>query len=55
MWSKIWCAIVGHKKYSPDALKGNEFIELKDQLGHSLVKVNICERCGSIYTNLIRL
>ena len=52
MWNKIKCFFVGHKKYSPNALKGEEFMELKDALGESLVKVNVCERCGAVYSNL---
>ncbi len=48
----IKCLLFGHKKYRPNCLNGTDIIEIKDMLGVKLVSVNICERCGAVYSNL---
>jgi hypothetical protein len=54
MIDKIICAFLGHKKYSPKCLEGNDFITLKDDLDSKLVSINVCERCGAVYSDLKR-
>ena len=49
-WLK--CKIFGHIKYNPNALNGSDLLELNDYLDNSLVKVNVCARCGAVYSNL---
>jgi hypothetical protein len=43
------CLIIGHKKYSPHVLSGEDFMTMKDLLGVKLLTVNICERCKKLY------
>ena len=47
----IYCLLFSHKKYNPNALHGKSFVTLTDELGASLVEVNICRRCGNLYTD----
>ena len=49
---KLKCLLFGHKKYSPDALQGYSLITLKDSLGSPLVNVDVCERCGTVFSDL---
>jgi hypothetical protein len=49
----IICKILGHKKYSPKALEGNDLFEVKDSMGYTLVTINVCERCGKVYSTFI--
>lgn len=51
MLKRIICWLTGHIKYDPRALKGNDIMDLKDSLGHTLVRVNICKRCGNLYAD----
>jgi hypothetical protein len=52
MLDRIKCLLFGHKKYSPNALNGESIIEVKDYLHSTLVTINVCERCGEVYSNL---
>lgn len=49
---KIKCLLFGHKKYSPNVLKENSIISLHDALGEELVNINVCERCGAVFSDL---
>jgi len=49
MLNFIICLIKGHKRYSPQALKGVALMEIKDALAQSLVKVHVCQRCKAVY------
>lgn len=55
MFSRITCLIKGHKKYNPDILKGSSLIDLKDATGSHLVSINVCERCGKVYSSYLAL
>lgn len=52
----IKCILKGHKRYEPNALKVNGFqkdlISLHDDLGEKLFAVNVCDRCGAVYSDL---
>ena len=54
MWNKIICLFIGHKKYDPNILGGNDVLRISDALGSELVSINVCERCGAVYSNLKR-
>jgi hypothetical protein len=54
---KLKCLLFGHVAYKPNALKDNNgnhcsIIEIKDALGCSLVKIEVCERCGAVFSDL---
>jgi len=51
---KLKCLLFGHKKYNPDMLNNHDIIELKDALGVKLVSINICQRCGAVYSDLLK-
>ena len=46
------CKLKGHKKYDPNILNGNDLMTISDSLGVSLVRINVCKRCGELYTDL---
>jgi hypothetical protein len=48
------CLAIGHKKYTPHCVISNkgDFIRMEDALGHTLIAINVCERCGKLYTSL---
>ena len=48
----IKCILLGHIPYKPNVLNGNSLLEVRDKLGASLVKVDVCSRCGAVYSNL---
>ncbi len=50
--SRFICWLFGHRKYDPQVLEGKDFSTLRDALGSPLVSVNICERCGAVYSDL---
>jgi len=50
---KLKCLMFGHKKYSPKALENADLMSVHDSLGVKLVGVNICERCGRVYSDLL--
>lgn len=49
---KLKCLLFGHKRYSPNVLRGHSLITLKDSLGSDLVSINVCERCGAVFSDL---
>ena len=49
---KLKCLLFGHKKYRPNCLGGHSVIDIKDELGDDLFSINVCDRCGSVYSNL---
>jgi hypothetical protein len=51
LFKKLKCWFLGHKKYNPKSLRNEDFMVLRDDLGQKLITVNICARCGSLYTN----
>ncbi len=51
--NKILCFIKGHKRYTPKVLNGNHIILLRDNLGESLVSIDVCERCGAVYSTFL--
>jgi hypothetical protein len=48
------CMLYGHKKYNPHALKGSNIWVLYNALGEKLVSINVCGRCGAVYSDLGR-
>jgi len=50
---KLKCLLFGHKKYSPTALNSDDLMTITDALGSKLVSINICERCGRVYSDLL--
>jgi hypothetical protein len=48
--NKLKCLILGHKRFKPKSLNGNHILLLRDDMGESLVSVDICERCGAVYS-----
>lgn len=46
----IICFIKGHKKYNPKALNGVDVLTINDAMGVKLTSINICERCGKVYS-----
>lgn len=48
--NKLKCLVLGHKQYKPTVLNGNHIILLRDSLGESLVSIDVCERCGAVYS-----
>ena len=51
MIKRIICFLLGHKKYSINAIEGADIIEIKDVLGNHLVGINVCSRCGAVYSD----
>ena len=51
--NKMKCLFLGHKRYSPKVLNGNHFFLLRDSLGESLVSIDVCERCGAVYSKFL--
>jgi len=51
--NKLKCLILGHKRYKPKSLNGNHILLLRDDMGDSLVSVDICERCGAVYSTFL--
>lgn len=51
--NKILCLIKGHKRYAPKVLNGNHIILLRDSLGESLVSIDVCKRCGAVYSTFL--
>jgi hypothetical protein len=49
---KIKCLLFGHKKYSPNILQGHSMFTLKDAIGSDLVSIDVCERCGAVFSDL---
>jgi hypothetical protein len=54
LFKKIICWLFGHKKYNPKVLKGGDFLWMEDELNQKLISINICKRCGELYTDLCR-
>jgi len=48
--NKLKCLILGHKRFKSKSLNGNHILLLRDDMGESLVSVDICERCGAVYS-----
>jgi len=48
----IKCLLFGHKKYRPQTLGGADVIEVKDILDKHLFGINVCDRCGAVYSDL---
>lgn len=51
--NKLKCLILGHKRYTPKSLNGNHIMLLRDNLGESLVAIDVCERCGTVYSTFL--
>ena len=53
----ILCFFFGHVKYEPQILKisgRKDIITLYDILGEKLVSINVCKRCGAVYSDLLK-
>jgi hypothetical protein len=50
IFKKLICWLFGHKKYNPKCLRNKDFMVLRSD-GEKLVGINICERCGNLYTD----
>ena len=48
---KIKCLIFGHEKRNFKTINGANIITMTDQLGNEIVAINICKRCGKVYSN----
>lgn len=46
----IKCLLFGHEKYSPQILNGKDIVLVNDALGAPLVSINVCKRCGKVYS-----
>lgn len=54
IYHSILCYFLGHVKYVPEHLHDFPFtlLLLNDIDGSPLVKVNVCSRCGVVYSDL---
>jgi len=50
---KLKCLLFGHKKYSHNVFQGHSLITFKDSLGSDIVNIDVCERCGAVFSNLL--
>jgi hypothetical protein len=48
---KIKCVIFGHEKREFKTIEGANIITMTDELGAEIVAINICKRCGKVYSN----
>lgn len=51
-WNIVKCFFFGHRKLKLQTLGDNDVLELRDCVGSKLIRVNVCSRCGRLYTNL---
>jgi hypothetical protein len=51
--NKLKCLILGHKRYKPKSLNGNHIILIRDSMGDKLVSIDVCERCGAVYSTFL--
>ena len=62
LWRILMCFFLGHKKYNPKTLQNRDFLNItedfratingEDKNYHTtLVSVNICRRCGAVYSD----
>lgn len=50
----IKCIVFGHKKYKIKSLGFDDLFTIRDALGVRLFAINVCERCGNVFTDLRR-
>ncbi len=53
LMNKLKCLILGHKRYKPKVLNGAHIIMIRDNLGEPLVSIDVCERCGEVYSTFL--
>lgn len=46
----IICLLFGHKRYRPKVFNNYSFITIRDSIGEDLYHINICERCGLVFS-----
>ncbi len=51
MIKRIICYFVGHKKYNPSIFDRYDILRIEGSLGKKLIVINVCERCGAVYSN----
>lgn len=47
---KLICFLIGHKKFN--CFDGYDILTLNDREGKKLVSINVCKRCGGVYSDL---
>ncbi len=52
MLNWLICKIIGHKKYKVYNIECADMLTIKDSLGANLVSINVCKRCGAVYSDL---
>lgn len=50
--NRIICWLLGHTAYRPNALNNCGLVSLHDALGETLVTIDVCKRCGAVYSDL---